>query len=209
MLMVLVTLIPVNSHARKLGWPGTDLKGVQCEGTPSNYGPFDYTNPIHRKTKLPIVEEYHFTPAIRLLMGKTAVTGSDVSNIAYTLRAFPNHHIALMSMMNAELILKQKISPPMMCYFNRAIAFKPTDYKVHMIKGIYLRRVHRYKLAEQAFQQAERLKPDSAELLYNIGLLYADMKRYKKAAEYARKAYAKGYPLQGLRKRLKKHGIKI
>jgi len=195
--------------ARKLGWPGTDLRGVPCEGTPSNYGPFDYTNPVHRREKLPVVEVYHFTPAIRLLMGKKNHRGSDVSNIAYTLRAFPNHHIALMSMMNAELILKQTISPPMMCYFNRAIAFKPTDYKVHMIKGIYLRRIHRYKLAEKAFQQAERLKPESAELLYNIGLLYADMKRYRKAAEYARKAYAKGYPLQGLRKRLEAHGIKI
>lgn len=202
-------LNPVQAKPPSLGWYGYDLEGQLCDGPPSNFGPYDYTNSVDRAKHLPIVEEYHFNRSIRLLQDKKRMTGGLAGNIGYTLRAFPNHYIALASLMNVELIKHEKPSPPVICYFQRAEAFKPRDYRIKMLKGIYLRRKGLYNQSLKAFKAAEELNRDSAQLMYNIGLLYLDMKKYKKAAEYAKKAYAKGYRLQRLRKELKKKGIDI
>ena len=52
------------------------------------------------------------------------------------------------------------------------------------------------------YQRAEEMNPDYPELIYNIGLLYLDLKNLSRAREYADRASALGYPLQGLRRRL-------
>ena len=49
---------------------------------------------------------------------------------------------------------------------------------------------------------AIELEPDNATINYNLGLLYLKAKDYDKAAEYADKAYALGFPLPGLRNQL-------
>jgi hypothetical protein len=66
----------------------------QCGSLENGYGPFDY-----RKTdaaRRSIVEKFHFTSKVETLRGgSTASTpGGD---LAYTLRAFPNHPSALMA----------------------------------------------------------------------------------------------------------------
>ncbi len=50
------------------------------------------------------------------------------------------------------------------------------------------------------------LEGKSSEIHYFLGLTLVDLKRYEEAVEHARKAYALGYPLQGLRKKLKAAG---
>jgi tetratricopeptide (TPR) repeat protein len=47
------------------------------------------------------------------------------------------------------------------------------------------------------------------ELYYNMGLLLVEMNRSKEALAYARKAYARGYPLRGLAKKLQAEGMEI
>ncbi|MDB5976030.1 MAG: hypothetical protein JWR07_2790, partial [Nevskia sp.] len=53
-----------------------------------------------------------------------------------------------------------------------------------------------------AFRAGVDLAPENATINYNLGLIYMKTKQYDKAAEYADKAYALGFPLPGLRNQL-------
>ena len=53
---------------------------------------------------------------------------------------------------------------------------------------------------------AEKQAPGNANLAYNIGLLQVDLKRYDAALEHAHSAYLGGFPLPGLRDKLKRAG---
>ncbi len=61
--------------------------------------------------------------------------------------------------------------------------------------------------AQELYKEAEILMPESAQLFYNMGLLYFDMQQYENAISYANKAYGKHYPLPGLMNKLKKKGL--
>src|SRR5882672_10328606 len=64
-----------------------------CGALPNAYGPFDYRI---EHDKLAIVEAYHFTSQVELLIrGQSGALGADLD---YTLRAAPNHHRALVAM---------------------------------------------------------------------------------------------------------------
>ena len=59
------------------------------------YGPYDYTNPIHFREKLPIVEGAHFDAGVESLRGHLKKNAGTLDgDLDYTLRAFPNHHRA-------------------------------------------------------------------------------------------------------------------
>jgi hypothetical protein len=60
------------------------------------------------KDKLRIVEQYHLTPEVLKLV--PATTGATGGELDYILRAFPNHHVALMDMV--KLGEKQKTAKP-------------------------------------------------------------------------------------------------
>lgn len=176
-----------------------------CGDLKNGYGPFDYRTD---KDRLGIVESFHFTPPVENLQhGNTSYIGGDLD---YTLRAFPNHHRALYSMM--RLGERSKSSQPegarypVECYFDRAIRFRPNDAQVHALYGFYLIKGKRLEEARKQFQAAEKLDPDDPQVLYNIGLGYADLKDYDKALQYAHKAYKAGVPFSGLRERLQQVG---
>src|SRR5678816_4417104 len=65
-----------------------------CGPLANAYGPFDYRTD-RTGTTLSIVEDNHFTPAVEQLI--SGITSSVGGEIDYTLRAFPNHHRALLS----------------------------------------------------------------------------------------------------------------
>ncbi len=172
------------------------------------YGPFDYTNPDHYRQKLPIVERFHFTRAVENLAKGN--TGRLIDDLDYVLMAFPNHHRALASM--ARLAIKDNKPRPlgstytMECWFDRAIRWRPEDGVVRMVYGNYLSQTKKYNEALPQYQKAEVLLKYNANLYYNMGLLYVDMKNYDKAREYAKKAYERGFPLVGLKNQLQKVG---
>lgn len=186
-----------------------------CGNLNNAYGPFDYASPEGRK-KLGIVDSNHFTAEVEsLIRGKSGYLWSDLD---YTLRAFPNHHRALHAFARYERRERAKsrqnnkpYRPPVSasgfpataeCYFDRAIRWRPNDPAVRLIYGIHLHLTGKLQQALEQYKLSEKIQPNVADLQYNLGLLYFDLKQYALAKQHARKAYQLGYPLPGLRKKL-------
>jgi tetratricopeptide (TPR) repeat protein len=179
---------------------------VRAQG---GYGPFDYTNPKHVREKLRIVEAYHFNSDVENL--RAGMTSEYVvHDLAYVLRTFPNHHRALSSMATLwQQYLRMGENPPgakpvqtPRYWFERAARFAPHDGAVPLLYGIYLHKSGKFELAIKYYKQAEKILPGSSEVHYNLGLLYVKKKDYRLAKLHAKRAYALGYPLPGLRNKL-------
>jgi len=197
---VMMVLLALSSHAL---FAQEDPAALGCGTLQNAYGPFDYRTD---KGRLGIVEKFHFGPGQETLSNKVGLGG----NIDYTLRAFPNHHRALMSMM--KLGFRERTSKPkgadytIKCYMVRAEAFRPDDAMVKVIHGLYLIQSGAAQEAVAKFEQARELDSNNANVHYNLGLAYFDLKKYELALESAHVAYAQGFPLMGLRDKLKRAG---
>jgi len=197
-LFLLLNSFFVSVNASEIGMPDCGRAAV------GGYGPFDYTKADN--FSLNIVEKVHFLPEIEALIerpGKNTV----ISDLDYTLRAFPNHHRALMS------VAKYRIRNPWQyrgsfksadCYFKMALDMKPDDGVVYLLYGIYKHKLKMYNDAEKYYLEALKYIPAHVEVQYNLGLLYFDKKDYVKAKEYAKKAYLQNFPLKGLEDKLKR-----
>jgi tetratricopeptide (TPR) repeat protein len=190
----------LTSHAK------AEVSDFSCGPLQNAYGPFDYRSD---KDKLSIVEGAHFTSEVaNLVKGTTAERpGGDID---YTLRAFPNHSGALMSMV--RLGDKEKTAKPrgsrytVECWLYRAVRFRDNDATVKMIYATYLAKNGRNAQALKQLNEAVQLGEDSANLQYNIGLVYFNLGKYDEALNHAHVAYQAGFPLPGLRDKLKKAG---
>lgn len=165
------------------------------------FGPYDYRTD---RSNLAIVEGPHFPPLVEALIGtKRASVGGDLD---YTLRAFPNHHRALIAVMRYGEKLKSPhpgdLSFPVECYFDRALRFRSDDTIVRMIYAQFLARNGRPSHALQQLAMADSKAGDNAFTHYNIGMVYMDLKEYDKAMAQARKAYDLGFNRPELRERL-------
>ncbi|BDT66485.1 hypothetical protein os1_06480 [Comamonadaceae bacterium OS-1] len=178
---------------------------AECGPLKSGYGPYDY-----RTSKGPIlstVEDFHFTSRVEMLI--QADTGYIGADIDYTLRAFPNHHRALMAAMRYGEKTKTEKPPHMRysisCYFDRALRFRPDDAIPRIIFSMYLAKGGR---TPEAIQQLD-IAAEGAEgkenpfTHFNLGLNYFDLKEYTKAEIQAHKAYALGFPQTILKEKLK------
>lgn len=171
------------------------------------YGPFDYRSTEIAKREL--VEKFHFTPKVETLKGgSTASTpGGD---LAYTLRAFPNHPRALMATVRFSEKTKQDPPPEMIytvsCWFDRAERFRPDDATVQLLYGLHLIRSGKSKEGIPKLESALALAGDDPNVLYNLGLAYFELKQFDKSLEYAKQAYSLGFPLPGLKNKLQKAG---
>jgi len=185
----------------------------ECGSLENKYGPFDYTNAEHFAVLLPKVDSNHFTPEVESFQGHNKCGGNGCSvagDIDYTLRAFPNHHRALAAMAKYHIRgfdkTRTKMRYSAACYFDRAIRFTPQDATIHMIYGYYLSRIDQLKEALEQYDYALSLVPNTAEVHYNLGLLYTDIRDYPRARMHARRAYELGFPLPGLRSKLERAG---
>lgn len=182
------------------------VSDIVCGQLANGYGPYDYRTD---KKELPVVEFHHLTaPVLNLVSGQTGMyPGGDLD---YTLRAFPNHPTALMAMIRYGE--KTRSDRPkgarysVECYLYRAWRFREDDPTVRMIYATYLAKHRRGEEALTHLEDARTMGEDSANFDYNIGLVYFDLKNYDKALFYAHQAYSKGFPLPGLREKLKKAG---
>lgn len=179
----------------------------ECGVLRNAYGPFDYR--IAENTeKIRKVTDFHFNSDVEnLRRGLSSKVGADLN---YTLRAVPNHHRALMAMM--RLGLRDKKSTPagagysVQCFLVRAEAFRPDDAMVKVIFGHYLLKQGQRAQAISKLDEAYAADSSSANVSYNLGLAYVDAGEYEKALLNAHKAYQGGFPLPGLRDKLKRIG---
>lgn len=181
---------------------------ANCGDLENAYGPYDYTDPAVREQFLPVVERAHFTPSVENLV--RGHYGTIIGDLDYTLRAFPNHHRALYSMMKHQLAHPVGLDSQyytIECYFQRAIRFAPHDPVPHMLFGIFHYKSGRLDGALEKYLDAYRMSPDWVELNYNLGLLYLELDKDEKAVLHAKYAYEHGYVLQGLKDKLSDQGL--
>ena len=177
-----------------------------CGSLANSFGPHDYRT--ERGQPLRLVEGAHFTPVVEaLISGHRGYLGGDLD---YTLRAFPNHHRALVSMMRYGERTKTPQPPnvryPVECYFLRAVQFQPDDTTVRMLYATFLQKAGRGQVADEQLRLAEEYAKDNAFTHYNIGLVYLDGKNYESALRQAHRAYALGFPRTELKERLQAAG---
>ena len=177
-----------------------------------NYGPFDYTNYDHYTEHLAIVNSGHFNRDVETLT-KGLSTDFIYGDLDYTLRAFPNHHRALVALTKFEYVVEdaemqiENYGLPVECYFKRAIVFTPRDGVVRLIYATYLHRKGTYETALAQYNRALEMMPNSPEVHYNLGLYYYDTSNYALSVKHGRKAYELGYPLPGLKDKLIRKGV--
>jgi tetratricopeptide (TPR) repeat protein len=159
---------------------------------------------------LKLVEDFHFTPNIEALTVKGDPTNIG-SNLDYTIRSFPNHHRALSTLVRFGERTKSDRPPGLPrtieCYFQRAVKFRPDDTIVRMLFANYLIAKSRPQEAQAQLEAAQaHVAEDNPFGLYNLGLLYADLKLYDKSLELAHRALKLGLKRTELRDRLVKAG---
>lgn len=175
---------------------------AQCGDLANAYGPFDYRT--DKGEKLHLVESAHFTPVVESLV--RSVTGYIGGDIDYTLRAFPNHHRALLSMMRLGERLKTPRVPntnySVECYFVRAITFRSEDTTVRMIYAMFLNKNQRKREALEQLSATRQMAGDNGFTHYNLGLLYMDLGEPELALAEAHTAQALGFMRPELKDRL-------
>lgn len=202
LLISLVLVIPVESSAQAI---------EVCGSLDNAYGPFDYTNAQHRRDRLPIVEAGHFNADVENLV--KGMTGRIYGDLEYTLRAFPNHPRALWSL--ARLHLREKTTHlaggkySIDCWFDRAMRMNRSDPTVYYIYGMYLHRAGEISKALEQYLVSLSLDDNNAEVHYNVGLLYLSLGQLDQSAEHAKRAYSMGFPLPGLKRKLRDRGVDI
>ena len=194
-------------------WVGESLAGISCTGSnPMNYGPYDY---ITRKDKLAVVENAHFNQSVQQLVAGINAAGP-TTDIDYTLRVIPNHHGALNSAMQFEILEERnlraveiqkgktgyKLRSPVECYMQRAVNYSPLDGTSHMLYAVFLHRKGQLEEAEKRYQIALKVSPGVPNIEYNYGLLLVDLGKYAQAREIAQRLYTTKFPLKGLKKKL-------
>ncbi|MBS0446995.1 MAG: hypothetical protein JSR59_13715 [Proteobacteria bacterium] len=178
------------------------VSAAGCGPLQNRYGPYDYRT--EQVGHLPIVEEYHFTPEVeQLVHGKSSPIGGDID---YTLRAFPNHHRALLAMMRLGQKLKtptpQGVNWPVECYFERAIRFASDDAIVRNLYALYLYDNKRPDEAVAQLKVAAMLAKDDAFTHYNVGLIYMQHGDLDRALPEVQRAMQLGFPKTDLKDRL-------
>ena len=174
----------------------------QCGPLANAYGPYDYRTD---RDKLPIVEAAHFTPEVEsLIRGKSGYLGGDLD---YTLRAFPNHHRALISMMRFGDRVKGPRVPSAQydveCYFVRGVTFRPDDVTARMLFATFLNSKNRKPEALRQLELVRTLAGDNPFTHYNLGLVYFDVGAFDKALAQAHRAHELGFPRPELADKLK------
>jgi tetratricopeptide (TPR) repeat protein len=197
--LVMSASMGFNAHAQDENHPCGPLRAQ------GQYGPYDYRTD---KKELEIVERVHFPHSVEITFrGKGGDLGGGFD---YTLRAYPNHHRALMALWRYGEKMRSPKPPQLRwtieCYFDRALRFAPDDLIVRMIFAMFLGGQDRVPQALAQLDYAANLAGDSQLTHVNIGLVYFDLKAYDKALQQAHKAHALGAPHEVLQQKLKSVG---
>ena len=92
-------------------------------------------------------------------------------------------------------------------YLDRARALHPTETAAYAVAALIYRDGGKLEKAKEILIQGnEAVEGKSSELHYILGLILLELKEFETAREHAKQAYELGYPLPGLKKKLKAAG---
>ncbi len=188
-----------------------------CGPIKTGFGPYDYrpdkfkAEPGDTQTygfKRQLVDGAHFTPNVEnLIKGHSTYIGGDID---YTLRAWPNHHRALIAMDRLEkkegTDRPRGVRWPVECYFERAVRFAPDDTVVRTLYALYL---NDRKRQPEALRHLDAARPHAGENAlshYNLGLMYFELAAFDKALVQAHRAREMGFSRDDLKDRLAAKG---
>jgi tetratricopeptide (TPR) repeat protein len=153
--------------------------------------------------------ENHTGPA-KSRMDKGEFTRQVMADLNFTLIRYPNHYLALEQLVRyAQNGGKPYEYGEPQCYFNWARQFASNDAQVVVAEAYFAWKTGNKQRAEDLYRWAMELDPQLVTAPYNLGLLYVELKQYDKAVEQAIAAYSMGYPLPGLRNRLREAGFRL
>jgi len=161
---------------------------------------------VETERSLRVYEQFHLNKAERNM--REGSLQPVMQDLHFVLRRVPNHERALRMLIaytqNYGVPSAQKKQAG--CYFVWARNFAENDVAVLNYGGYYFWRAKDDSRAKEWWNAALALDTGLAEVHYNLGLLYAAEEDYDRARQHAWQAYAAGYPLPGLRDRLKAAG---
>lgn len=204
---------PALSGSATAPFVGKTLEDTVCEGDSvgNGSGPWDYMERASFEQRLRLTEDHHFTPQVEMLVrGQTSP--KPTPDIIFTLTYWPNHHRALnsLSIYSRRAEAKgERLNPPAECWLQRAVNFNSKDATSRMLYAIFLHRSGHEEDAQEQYDTARKLAPQDMSIAYNYGLLLIDMENYNEANELAKKVYASGFPLPGLRRKLAEKGYPV
>jgi hypothetical protein len=105
--------------------------------------------------------------------------------------------------------IRQDMGKPQEAYaaLQRSIAAQPTRTEPYVMLAIMHRKAHKLSEARDVLRQADEVTGgSSAEIQYNLGLINLELGDMTAANANARQAYRLGYPLPGLKNKLRQLG---
>lgn len=161
-----------------------------------------------------MVESAHFTVGVQ--RGEYGNAGTLEGDLNYVLNKFPNHPKALLVAAKNQMkpdynpqhaYRKDRYWPKKECYFQHALRLAHDDPLVHLVIAIFYHQYGNLEVASRHYKDAVRLGPKNPEAHYNYGLFLVDNNQADRALGHAKQAYAMGYPLEGLKNRLKQENV--
>lgn len=152
------------------------------------------------------IKQNHYDPAVQR-MGEGEYSRRVLADLNFILNWWPNHIPALEAVIRYELGGGRSHDlPTTACYFARARQFAPNDIGVMILEANYRFKKGDIEQAIAGYLSVLEIEPNSSDVHYNLGLLYLHQSQFDKARQHAWAAYAAGYPLPGLRRRLERVG---
>ena len=175
----------------------------------NHFGPYDYRSTDQATKNL--VERAHFTRGVETMTQPATTTlGTIAGDVGYTLRVFPNHHRALITMMRLGERHKTDLPPSagftVDCYFERATRFRPDDTVARLLYAQYLTKHKRNEQAKYHILVAQKFAGDNAMSHYNVGLVAYEAGEFEIALVEAHRAMALGEKRPDLEQQLRKAG---
>jgi len=172
----------------------------------------DYLDPKFQENIRGIEHNHLNSDVENLVKGQT--TARPGGDLRFILNLIPNDPRALAAMMRLESVEHTQTPAEtepftVHCWLHRATVFNPRDGTPFLLYGVYLARNGLHQEAAKQLEQASKLLPDNAEVEYNLGLVYLDLKDFKASQAHAQRAYDLGFPLPGLRRKLAAAGYAL
>lgn len=157
-----------------------------------HYGPYDYR--YERTGKLRIVESSHFTPQVEALI--RGVSGYIKDELAYVLKASPNHHRALVATIRYAERLKtpwiKDMDFSVECWLERAVRFAPDDTVARSLYAQYLGTIKKAPEGIAILDAGLKYTDDNPLSVSNFGLIYLELGDPERALKQAHRAIELG-----------------